>query len=511
MSFEVFAEALGIVFSWPTIGWVVAGIIIGIIVGALPGLGASLGMAILLPLTFQLDGVSAIVLLISIYSGAMYGGAIAAILLNAPGTSAAAATTFDGYPMSRKGQAVTALSMSATASALAGFLTIATLIILSPVLIEIVLMFGSPEYFLIAILGLAMITVVARGSIVKGLIAGFFGLALTTIGSAPMTGDNRYTFGQFALYDGVDFVAALIGLFAVAEMMKLANERGGISRRGFDVTGDILPGIRAVFRHPITFLKSAYIGMGIGAIPGAGSTVSTFVAYTEAVRSSKDSESFGDGNEVGVIAAEASNNGTIGGSIIPAISFGIPGSAATAVLIGGLIMHGLNPGPDLFSADANLNVTYAMFIALFVGNILILVLGLSLITRAGMLTKIDSDYIIPMILVLSFLGAFALNNGRWVDVITIVGLGVIGFYMKRYDYSIIAFVLGVVLGEIAEENLFRSLILDRDSNLTIGERVYDVPIFINPVEQPISFLLVAAIVLILAAPVIKPWIDERRG
>jgi len=398
VTFGVFVEAVGIVFSWPTIGWVVAGILIGIIVGALPGLGASLGMAILLPLTLPLDGTDAIILLIGIYSGAMYGGSIAAILINAPGTSAAAATTFDGYPMSRQGQAVTALSLSATASALAGFLTVAALILFSPVLVEFVLAFGTPERFLIAILGLAMITIVARGSMVKGLLAGFFGLALTTVGSAPMTGDVRYTFGQFALYDGISFIAALIGLFAVAEMLKLANETGGISMSGFEVTGEIGPGVRSVFNHPVTVVKSAFIGMGIGAIPGAGSTVSNFVAYTEAVRASDDPDSFGQGNEVGVIASEASNNGTIGGSVIPAIAFGIPGSAATAVLIGGLIMHGLTPGPALFDVDANLDVTFAVFVALLIGNVFILAIGLLVVTRiGGMLTQIDTDYIIPMV------------------------------------------------------------------------------------------------------------------
>jgi putative tricarboxylic transport membrane protein len=241
--------------------------------------------------------------------------------------------------------------------------------------------------------------------------------------------------------------------------------------------------------------------MAVGAIPGAGSTVSTFVAYSEAVRASDDPDSFGDGNIVGVIAAESSNNGTIGGSVIPAIAFGIPGSAATAVLIGGLIMHGLVPGPDLFDADANLDVTYALFLALLIGNVLILVLGLGMVTRAGYLTKIDTNYIIPMIIVLSFLGAFALNSGRWVDVITIVALGVIGFYMKKYDYSIIAFVLGIVLGSIAEENLFRSLILSEGT----------IPIFFDPIGRPLSFVIIVMIGFILLSPILQPWLQSRRS
>jgi len=502
MSFAVFVEAIGVVLSWPVAFWLLAGMLIGIIVGSLPGLGASLGMAILLPLTLALDGISAIILLISIYSGAMYGGSISAILVNAPGTSAAAATTFDGYPMSRQGQAVTALSLSATSSALAGFLTVAVLIIASPVLITVVRWFGSPEYFLIAILGLAMITIVAQGAMVKGLIAGFFGLSLTTIGSAPMTADVRYTFGQFALFDGVSFVAALIGLFAIAEMLKLAGERGGISRGEVRMGGDVLPAVKSVLNHPVTLLKSAFIGMGIGAIPGAGSTVSNFVAYTEAVRSADDSSTFGKGNEVGVIASEASNNGTIGGSVVPAIAFGIPGSAATAVLIGGLIMHGLVPGPELFDADANLVVTYSVFIALLLGNIVILLVGLGLVTRAGYLTRIDTKYIIPMIIALAFLGAFALRSGNWFDVVTIVALGIMGYYMKRYNYSIIAFVLGVVLGSIAEENLYRSVVLSRRVDFPI-----DLPISIFFV-RPLSLLLLVGIVAIILGPIIRPYLDR---
>ena len=504
MTLGTFVEAINIALSWPTVGWIVGGILLGIVIGALPGLGPSLGMAIMLPLTVPLEPVNAVILLVSVYSGAMYGGAIAAILINAPGTSAAAATTFEGYPMSRKGEAMKALSISATSSAIAGFFTVITLILLSPVLVEIVLAFGSPEYFLIALLGLAMITVIARGSILKGFTAGMFGLMLTAIGTSTATSVTpRFAFEDqlgFMLVDGIDFVAVLIGLFAIAEMFKLAGEKGGISRTGTAVSGSIVPGVRSVLSHPVTLVKSGYIGMIVGAIPGAGSTVSTFVAYGEAVRTSDDPDSFKQGNEVGLIAAESSNNGTIGGSLIPTLSFGIPGSAATAVLLGGLIMHGLDPGPGLF--EDNLATTYSLFVALLIGNVLILTVGLSLVTRASIITKIDTDYIIPVIIVLAMLGAFALRGGDqvWTDVLTVLLLGGIGYVMKKYDYSIIAFVLGVVLGSIAETNLDRSLQLSGGSWL----------IFVNPLEQPLSFVLSAMIVLLLAGPFVKPHLDRLR-
>lgn len=501
MSVSVFLEAIGLAFSWPTLGWIIGGILLGIVIGALPGLGPSLGMAIMLPLTVPLAPGDAIILLVSVYSGAMYGGAIAAILINAPGTAAAAATTFEGYPMSRKGEALKALSISATASATAGFFTVITLILLSPVLVEVVLAFQSPEYFLIALLGLAMITVIARGSMVKGITAGLFGLMITSVGDSTTTVTPRYAFEDhlgFMLYDGIAFVAVLIGLFAIAEMFSLAGEKGGISRSDTKMSGGILPGVKSALGKPVTLVKSGYIGMIIGSIPGAGSTVSTFVAYGEAVRSSGDPDSFKKGNETGLVASEASNNGTIGGSLIPTLSFGIPGSASTAVLLGGLIMHGLNPGPTLFSEE--LVTTYSLFVALLIGNLLILTIGLLFVTRASIITKVDTDYIIPLIIVLALVGAYSLRGGDqiWLDVGTVVLLGGIGYYMKKYDYSIIAFVLGVVLGDIAEQNLDRTLQLSEGSWL----------IFVNPYEQPLSVVIVVMIVLIVAGPLLKPYLSR---
>jgi putative tricarboxylic transport membrane protein len=485
---NAFFEAVNIAFSWPTFGFMILGLLLGMFFGSLPGIGSSLGMAIILPLTLPLEGISAIILLVSIYSGAMYGGSIAAILVNVPGTAAAAATTFDGYPMSKQGKAKNALALSATSSALGGFLTIIALFLVSPVLVEIVLLFGSPEYFLIALLGLSMITIVSQGSIVKGLTAGFFGLLLTTIGIAPVEPTLRYTYGWFALRDGLSYVAGLIGLFAITEMLILASEQGGISDADISIEGSLRDGVRDALSHPVHIVKSAFLGMGIGAIPGSGASVSNFIAYGEAMRASENPDEFGEGNPEGVIASEASNNGTVGGSLIPTLSFGIPGSGSTAVLLGGLIMHGLIPGPDLFSTQ--LPQTFSLFVALLVGNVIILGIGLSVITRLSYITQIDTHYIIPTILVLATLGALALRN-NWVDVFTILALGFIGFYMRQHNYSIIAFVLGIVLGPIAEQNLLRSLQLSGGS----------LDIFI---EKPLSLVLVVAIILILVGPFAGP-------
>jgi putative tricarboxylic transport membrane protein len=489
-----FVEALGIVFSSPVILYLILGVFAGMIIGAIPGLGPALGMSVALPLTLPLDGNSALLLLAGIYLGACYGGSVSAILINVPGTSAAAATTLDGYPLTKQGNALHALSLSASSSVVGGLISFATLILISPILIEVVRLFGSPEYFLLAALGLAMITIVTQGSTVKGLTAGAFGFALTTIGISPTTPEYRFTFGLIELSDGVSYVAVLLGLFAVGEMMQLSTESGSIASADPDVTGSVVPGIRSVLSKPKLVLKSSIIGMIIGAIPGSGAAVSNFVAWIEAKRSSATPDLFGTGFDDGIIASETSNNATVGGSIVPTIAFGIPGSGATAVLLGGFVMHGLVPGPEMF--DSGLHVTYSLFVGMWVGSIVILILAYSLITRAHYVTKIDSNVIIPIVISIAVIGSVALRNNI-IDVFTVALMGLLGYYMKQHDYSIIAFLLGVILGPIAEENLNRSLAISGGS--------YD--IF---VADPISQVLTLLIALVILGPLLRPYLVAAR-
>lgn len=490
------AEATEIVLSWPTIGWVIFGIILGIILGSLPGIGPLIGMAVLLPLTAPMQPGDAIIFFVSMYLGGLYGGSIAAILLNAPGTAAAAATTLDGYPMTRKGLAFDALVVSAVASAIGGVISIIMLIAITPILTVVVLSFGSPEYFLIALLGIVMITIVSKGSLVKGITAGVFGLMITTIGIAPMASNFRYGF-HTSLFDGIEFVAVLIGLFAVTEMFRLASEQGGIARGASDISGDVRTGIISVIRNPRTIGKSSLIGISIGAMPGAGSSIANFIAYAEALRSDEDPGSYGTGNDRGVMSSEASNSASGAGSLIPTLSFGIPGSATAAVLLGALLMHGLQPGPSLFSSE--IVTTYSFFIAMLLGNILIFIFGILLVSRAGYLTKIDTNLLIPIILVFAIFGAFAVRL-NWVDILSVFVFGVLGFFLVKHDYSIIAFILGVVLGPIAEINLYRSLQISDGS----------VMIFLDPIGRPISFILVILIFLMLFMPIIQWFRDSDR-
>ncbi|QLG60292.1 tripartite tricarboxylate transporter permease [Halorarum salinum] len=492
---ENIIQGIEIVISYPTYLFVIVGLVLGIIIGAIPGIGPIIGMAILLPLTAPLEGVNVIIMFIMIYLGGMYGGSIAAILINTPGTAGAAATTFDGYPMSKKGRAKDALAISAVASSAGGIISLVILFLVLPIVTTIVLAFGSPEYFLIALLGIVMITIVAEGALLKGLTVGSFGLLITTVGVAPMTLDFRYPI-HGALYDGISFVAVLIGLFAISEMLQLAGKQGTIAseNEGGGVSGSIWDGALEVVRRPFTVLKSGLIGMSIGAIPGAGGSVSNFIAYAETLRSDKNPDSFGDGNPRGVMSSEASNSATVAGSLIPTLSFGIPGSGTTAVLLGALILHGIQPGPSLFAE--NIQITYSFLFALVLGNLLILTLGLTIITKAGIITRIDVNQIIPLVIILAVYGAINLRI-NFIDIVTLLLFGVIGFYMVKHDYSIIALVLGVVLGRIAEANLYRSL------QLSGGE----LSIFVSP-SQPLSLLLTISIVLLLFLPITLPYIRK---
>ncbi len=484
---EALIQGLLLLFSWPTFGWMAIGILVGIVLGAIPGVGAVIGMAILLPLTIPLDGHDAIIFLICLYLGTQYGGAIAAILINTPGVPAAAASTFEGYPLSKQGKAMDALAISAVSSTFGGLFSVVLLLLISPFLIWVVLIFGPPEYFLMALFGIVLISVVTQGPIVKGIIAGAFGLALTSIGSIPMTTEVRYTFGYLELYDGLDFVIMLIGVFAIPEMIRLSRKRGGITEQGQELQGNLSTGIRAALAEKRTAIKSSLIGMGIGSIPGAGATVSNFISYGEEVRSSGDPDSFGKGRVSGLVASESSNSATVAGSLVPTFSFGIPGSGSTAVLLGGLILHGLNPGPDLFTE--NLHITYSVFLSLFVGCLIIFVFGLLIVTKASYLTQINTHYVVPVVIVLATLGSLAVRN-NWIDPLSIILAGFLSYYMIKHNYSIIAFVLGIVLGGIAEQNLNIALQIGGGSPAIFFTR-------------PLSVLFIVIIVAVVALPFVK--------
>ncbi len=489
-------EALAAIMTPEILPWIIIGMAIGIMVGAVPGIGSVLGMSIVLPLTIPLSGLQANILLVSIFSGAMYGSSISAILLRVPGTAAAAATLLDGHPLTEKGLPKYSLAISATSSALGGGITILALLLLIPLLGSIVVLFGAPQIFLIAMFGILMIGVIAsQGSFVKGVTAGLFGVLIMTIGISPASPGVRFTGGSLLLFDGLDYVAILIGMFAIGEMIRLAAKPRGDNTTIVD-GGSIVSGVSTTVRNYVTMIKSGFIGMIIGAIPGAGSSASNFFAYAEAVRTApqEDQDSYGKGNPRGVVAAEASNNGTVAGSLMPVIAFGIPGSAATAVLLGGFLLHGITPGPELF--DENLSFTYSLILALLVGNIFILIVGLSIVPYVGAaITRLDKDFIIPVVVVLATVGAFALRS-NWVDIATLLIFGLIAYLMYQYDYSIIAMVIGAVLANILEVNLQRSLALSDGSII----------IFF---DDPVSITIIVVMTLLMVSPKLTAWYNSR--
>jgi putative tricarboxylic transport membrane protein len=482
-------ESVWIVFSWPAFGLLVAGVLSGIVLGAVPGIGSVIGMAVTLPLTIPLSGAEALIFLTAIYSGAMYGSSVSAILINVPGTPAAAASIYDGYPMTTQGKAKDALGISATASALGGTTTMIALFLITPLVTSIVLLFETPHIFLVTILGIIMIAVIAaQGSTVKGILAGAFGLLIMTVGTAPTTPTPRFTFDTYLLLNGLSFVAILLGVFAIAEMIRIVNIEGGVAEEVTHLGGSVLRGVRTTVSNALLMVRSAFVGMGIGSMPGAGGAVSNFISYALEVKRGDEDDSYGNGNPRGLIAAESSNNGTVAGSLIPVLSFGIPGSPSTAILLGAFLIHGIDPGPTLF--ENSLELVYALIVSLIVSNVLIIVTGLALIAPFGYrVSLVDTKYLIPIIVVLASLGTITLRSNP-LDLLTILVFGVVGLLMKRHGYSIIALVLGAVLGTLSERTLNRSLILSDGS-----PRIF--------VSDPLAIVLAALIVSVLLFPVVQ--------
>ncbi len=442
------------------------GSVVGIIVGAIPGLTATMAVALLIPVTFGMPPLLGLSLMGGVYCGGMYGGAISSILLSTPGTPAAAATAFDGYPMARQGKGGTALTIAAWASFWGGTISTIALLLMAPTLAHFSLRFGPPEYFVLAIMGLSSIVTLTKGSMIKGLIAGFLGLVVATVGMDPLSGYMRFTFGQIDLYDGVPFMPALIGLFSISQILDLTAETR--ITEGLDGTS-----LTSIKRSKMpkglggTIFQGGIIGTIVGMLPGAGATISAFISYNFAKQSSKDPETFGKGNPKGVAASESANNGCVGGSIIPLLTLGIPGNSVAAALMGGLMIQGLVPGPELFTRYGTL--TYGFILSLFLANLVFLVLGLYLAPYFARVTTTPNALLIPGIVILSVIGSYAINNNMF-DVWLMIGFGIAGYFLDKGGFSTGALVLGLILGPIAELGFGQSLILSQGSPMIFFNR-----------------------------------------
>ncbi|ORE92653.1 tripartite tricarboxylate transporter permease [Acuticoccus yangtzensis] len=436
-----------------------AGTMIGMFVGAMPGLSATMAIALLLPLTYSLRPETGLAMLASLYIAAMYGGSIAAILLRTPGTPAAAATVMDGHPMARKGQAGKALGLSLTASLIGGVISSIVLLTVAPLLGRVVLNFGPVEIFAVAVLGITIIGTLSQGTAVLGLFSGALGLLLATVGMDLTTGTPRFTFGILDLFSGINFTVALIGLFSIPQAVRLIVEGNPKDEdRVSSLRDRMLPTLREFVNLLPNSLRSSAIGVFTGLIPGTGGDTASWFAYNEAKRFARNKSEFGTGTPAGVVAPEAANNAVVGGALIPTIALGIPGSSSTAVLLGGLMVHGILPGPSLMTDHGD--VTYTLLWAVLLANVALFFVGLFFTRACVAVTKIPNRVVGPVIVVLSVIGAYAINNSMF-DIGLMIAFGLLGLAFDTFRIPTPPLVIGLILGPILDTTLQQSLLIGR--------------------------------------------------
>ena len=449
--FEAVVAGLASVVAWPAFGWLTLGVAIGLYFGAVPGLSGLVGMAILLPFTFGMEPVSAFAFLLGMFAVTTTSDTIASVLLGIPGTAASQATILDGYPMAMRGEAARAFGAAFTVSAVGGLLGAAILGLSIPIVKPLILSFAQPEFFLLGLLGLTMVGSLSGGSMVRGLIAALFGLTLSYVGYSVTGGTPRYWFGLTYLLDGIPLIPVVLGLFALPEVLELAVRDTSISRVARDQakTG-IMDGVRDAARHWWLVLRSTVIGAYVGMLPGLGGSIVDWVAYGHVVQSARDKSQFGKGDVRGVIAPEAANNAMKGGALIPTVAFGIPGSASMAILLGALLIQGLQPGPQMLTQD--LHITFSMMWTLVIANVAGAVLLMIWGRQIARVTFIRGHLIVPVVCMFVFMGAWLASNSPG-DLASLLFFGVIGYLMKQGGIPRPPLVLGFILGPIMEDAL----------------------------------------------------------
>jgi putative tricarboxylic transport membrane protein len=475
------------VLTFANIFLIFIGTAIGIIFGAIPGLTATMAVALCLPVTFGMDIIPSMCLIIGLYLGGISGGLISAILLNIPGTPASLATTFDGHPMAQNGMGGKALATGIISSFLGGIFSILVLFFISPPLAKIAIRFTPYDYFSVIFFSLTMMAGMGEKSLIKGLISGMLGLCFSFVGGAPIDGLPRFTMGVNELSAGFNMLPALIGLFAVPEILNNAakiNQEKKMGRVDGKI-GTMQLSIREMVGQKWNFLRSSIVGTAIGILPGVGGGVSNIVAYTIAKNNSKNGAKYGTGIIDGIVASEVSNNAAIGGAMVPLLSLGIPGDAVTALLIGALMIQGISPGPMMFKTQGD--IVGAVFTALMFANFMMLILMLSGIKVFVKLLKIPKNILLPIIFSICIVGAFGANN-RIFDIWTVLIFGLIGFLMQKFEYPQAPALLGFILGPILEENLRRGLMFSSGSIL---------PFLTKPISVTFLVISVATIILIL--------------
>lgn len=488
---NIFA-GLEMLARWDVLVALLIGSIGGVIIGAIPGVGPAVAIAILLPATFGLDPIVGLTMLLGIYGSSMYGGAIPAVLINTPGTAVNALTSYDGYPMTERGEAHRAVSLAYSASFWGGIFGVGCLILLSPVLAIVAPMFGSREIFLAALLGMILVVLAHRGQIMAAGMLGMFGIFLQTIGLDAVTYTQRYTFDQSFLSSGINLIVVVLGLFAISQAFFLLTAPDS-SPDAKPVSGKLGAGFKELLKHKRVATVASGFGVVLGMIPGTGEFTAQFMSYTYAQKTSKDPEKFGKGSPEGLIASEAANNAVPAAAMIPLLALGIPGEALTAMMLSVFYVHNVIPGPQLF--QNNIDLVYGLYFALIVLNVMVLVF---LLFSTNLLTRIiciPTRFLGVMILMLSFVGVYSLRNSL-TDVIISAVLGILGLVLKRLNLPIVPIILGMVLGGIMETKL-RSAIPRLQSPLDM-------------IDRPISFVIFVLILLVIGLH-IRALVKEFRA
>jgi putative tricarboxylic transport membrane protein len=481
-------------FQWQNLLFALVGVVIGTSVGVLPGIGPMSGVALLIPITTSVTGslspeeaaTASIIMLAGVYYGAMYGGSATSILINTPGESASVVTTLDGYQMAKKGKAGEALAISAIGSFVAGILALVGLVVLAKPLSEWAIKFGPAEYTALIVLGLATVSGLAGKSMTKALIMAVTGLLISTIGVDTISGVARFTFDQPILYQGIEFLTIAVGLFAIGEVFGTILEKD-TNNSSIQKINRLLPSKKELKISTLPILRGSVIGFFVGLLPGAGASIASFFSYSAEKSISKDKGKFGKGAIEGVAGPEAANNAASGGSLIPMLTLGIPGSATTAIMMGALMMYNVQPGPLLF--EKHPQVAWGLIASMFIGNVILLILNLPLIKVFAKIISTPAKYMLPIIIAISFFGVYAVQVNTF-DLLLLVGCGIAGYFLSKNDYPLAPIILGLILGPMLENNFRRAL------TITNG----DYMIFI---ERPLSFILLIIAIVWIAYPLIK--------
>lgn len=495
VSVGLIVEAATILLTPTNMFLIVLAVTFGMLAGSIPGFTGTNTVAIALPFTLPMSPDIALVFLSGLYVGANYGGAIPAILINTPGTSGATATVLDAYPMAKKGQAANALGISILASVIGGFTAAIILLLLLGPIGDIAFMFTNREIFVLALFGLAAVAATLGDNLRKGLISGFFGLALALMPADPTTGQRRLDFGYLPLYDEVPFIPIVVGLFAISELFFLIKRKAISEDADLDVESydGIIEGFKYVLSKPVQTARALLIGTFVGAMPGSGATFANFLSWATAKSSSSTPERFGNGNPDGVIASEASNNAVTAGALVPTFALGIPGSGTTAVMLAAMLLHGMIPGPEFmieFELEANV-----VMVSLLFANVILLIFAFLISKYLVRVVTMPASLLVPSILALTVIGTFAVRTLTF-DIWLMVLFGIIGFVMRKHNYPLVPLILGVILGPIAEGAFLRSMLISSNDPLYFF-------------EGPIAKLLWLGLVFILIGRPLYDQISDR--